>query len=45
MIHDIIVQIKKELEQYKYPYNHRAKLLSGIIYLLEDFDEMSPEQS
>lgn len=35
-------QIKKELILYKYPYDHRAKLLNSIILLLELYEDEQP---
>lgn len=41
-VNEIIEQIKKETELYKYPYDNRAKLLAAIIFLLELYEEEQP---
>ena len=41
---EIIQEIRRELEQYKYPYDERAKLLNAIILLLELYEEEAPPQ-
>lgn len=41
-VNDTIGQVKKELSQYKYPYDQRAKLLNAILYLLELYAEEQP---
>lgn len=42
IIPDVKEQVEKELELYKYPYDTRAKLLRGIILLLELYEEEQP---
>ena len=41
-VDDMVEQVKKELENYKYPYDYRAKLLNAIILLLELYEEEQP---
>lgn len=40
----MVDDVRKELSQYKYPYDERAKLLNAIILLLEMYEEEQPPQ-